>query len=1088
MNEISLLEEENFSASEEVLSDSNGGNMSKENEQEATGKEVKKKASKVVPQAAADSKSPTQKGGGQRDKKVSAKKASEKKVGPVAPEPAKAKKTVPAKKAAVEKKPEEVKSATSIKKSPVAKQATTAAKKITSTPAKKTQAARPAIKVDVPEIDAAPTSYQQVEQQANTTALNEIQETSVDITPKTSKLRKITFQIKFQTVIGQSLFVSGSHPLFGSNDPEKAFPLSYLNENYWFGTMEVSDEAPLTSDISYNYILKNADGSTTAEWGTDKVIQYGAFDNEELLLIDSWNPSSLVANTYYTEPFQEVLLKENFTEIEAIIPEKVTHVFRAKAPLLARGQALCIIGSIPELGHWSIEQPLLLSRKQGQMWHSISLDLSDADFPFNYKYGVYDTNTNTFLEYESGNNRVLYDGASDKLTVVSDGFAAISNNGFKGAGVAIPVFSLRSANSCGVGEFADLKLMVDWAKKVGLKLIQLLPVNDTTATHTFTDSYPYAAISAFALHPLYLHLPAIVNKENQHLLTDLQDRQTELNSKAEVDYVEVMRVKWNLIKQIFPSQKELTFRSPDFNAFFAENEHWLVPYAAFSFFREQNKTADFNQWESHQKFDAQQIKELAGSPLQADEQISVYYYIQYHLHLQLNDATNYAHQNGIIVKGDIPIGIYRNSCDAWQEPDLFYMDMQAGAPPDDFAVKGQNWGFPTYNWKRMREDGFSWWKKRFTQMSYYFDAFRIDHILGFFRIWSIPMNAVEGIMGHFVPAMPVHINELIGRGIPFNYDRFCTPFVNDTVLTRFFAGNLHNVTTQFLDALSDGHYKLKPEFDTQRKVEAHFASQEDTEQNLNIKQGLFNLISNVIFFEAEGSEQQQFHFRIAMADTLSYQLLDGHSKHHLYELYVNYFFRRQDNYWEKEAMLKLPELKRSTNMLICGEDLGMVPDCVPGVMKELAILSLEIQRMPKDPTREFFHPNDAPYLSVVTPSTHDMSTIRGWWEEDRAATQRFFNSQLGQWGTAPYFCEPWINRIILLQHLYSPAMWSIFQLQDLLGMSATLRRENPNEERINIPANPKHYWRYRMHIPLEQLVNEDEFISELKLHVVKSGR
>lgn len=350
------------------------------------------------------------------------------------------------------------------------------------------------------------------------------------------------------------------------------------------------------------------------------------------------------------------------------------------------------------------------------------------------------------------------------------------------------------------------------------------------------------------------------------------------------------------------------------------------------------------------------------------------------------------------------------------------------------------------------------------------------------------MNAVEGIMGHFVPAMPVHINELIGRGIPFNYDRFCTPFVNDTVLTRFFAGNLHNVTTQFLDALSDGHYKLKPEFDTQRKVEAHFASQEDTEQNLNIKQGLFNLISNVIFFEAEGSEQQQFHFRIAMADTLSYQLLDGHSKHHLYELYVNYFFRRQDNYWEKEAMLKLPELKRSTNMLICGEDLGMVPDCVPGVMKELAILSLEIQRMPKDPTREFFHPNDAPYLSVVTPSTHDMSTIRGWWEEDRAATQRFFNSQLGQWGTAPYFCEPWINRIILLQHLYSPAMWSIFQLQDLLGMSATLRRENPNEERINIPANPKHYWRYRMHIPLEQLVNEDEFISELKLHVVKSGR
>jgi 4-alpha-glucanotransferase len=225
-----------------------------------------------------------------------------------------------------------------------------------------------------------------------------------------------------------------------------------------------------------------------------------------------------------------------------------------------------------------------------------------------------------------------------------------------------------------------------------------------------------------------------------------------------------------------------------------------------------------------------------------------------------------------------------------------------------------------------------------------------------------------------------------------------------------------------------------------------------------------------------------------MPETLSYQLLDNHSKHYLYELYVDYFFRRQDQFWKKEAMLKLPELKRSTNMLICGEDLGMVPACVPGVMKELAILSLEIQRMPKDPKKEFFHPNDAPYLSVVTPSTHDMSTIRGWWEEDRAATQRFFNNELGQWGTAPYFCEAWINRIIILQHLYSPAMWSIFQLQDLLGMSESLRRENPNEERINIPADSRHYWRYRMHLPIEQLIQENEFNAELKAHVVRSGR
>jgi 4-alpha-glucanotransferase len=803
-------------------------------------------------------------------------------------------------------------------------------------------------------------------------------------------------------------------------------------------------------------------------------------------LVDTWNASWCVENTFYTEPFQEVLLKENFTKVETKPSQKVTHVFQVKTPLLAKGQTLCITGSVAELGEWDTENPILLSRVD-DVWYKVEIDLSNSTFPFTYKYGLFDINTNKFIRYEDGKNRVLYDSASpDKLTTVSDGFANLPYNAFKGAGVAIPVFSLRSERSFGVGEFTDLKLLVDWAKGVGLKLIQLLPVNDTTATHSYTDSYPYAAISAFALHPLYLHLSTIVNKENQSLLNSLVEKQAELNNKADVDYVEVMATKWDLIKQIFHSQKQLTFHSPDFKKFFTENAHWLIPYAAFSYLREKYKTSDFNHWPTNQTFDAEEIKSIASSPLEDQDEVSMYYYVQYHLHLQLKDAANYAHENGIILKGDIPIGVYRNSCDAWQEPHLFNMDMQAGAPPDDFAVKGQNWGFPTYNWGRMIEDGFTWWKKRFMQMSYYFDAFRIDHILGFFRIWSIPMHAIEGIMGHFVPAVPVNINEFIERGIPFNLERFTRPYINDTILSEIFGSDNANIISRFLDNSSITNYTLKPEFDTQRKVEAYFSSLEDTEQNRKIKSGIFDLISNVILFEAEGSEGQGFHFRVSMDTTLSFQHLDGNTQHRLKDLYVNYFYRRQDSYWMKEAMLKLPELKRSTNMLICGEDLGMVPASVPGVMKELAILSLEIQRMPKDVTREFFHPNDAPYLSVVTPSTHDMSTIRGWWEEDRAATQRFFINELGQWGTAPYFCEPWINRIILMQHLYSPAMWSIFQLQDLLGINGRLRRENPHEERINIPAIPNYYWRYRMHLTLEQLINETEFTSELNGYVIKA--
>lgn len=959
--------------------------------------------------------------------------------------------------------------------------------------ADKTESAEQPTVTDQPETATAPgieeESLTETEEQPVQTAAEPSASPDNSSSPVVSPLRKVTFQIKYHTKFGESLYVTGNHALLGKNNVEDAFPLSYLNDEYWLGTLVIPSAQALPEDISYNYVFKNVDGTTTVEWGEDKVIQPLTYKTEEVLLVDSWNSSAFIENTFYTEPFQQVLLKNNFTQVDSKTPEKVTHIFRVKAPLLSKGQTVCITGAVAELGEWDIENPLLLSRKAGEAWFTIPLDLTNSTFPFSYKYGVFDINTNQFIQYEDGKNRVLYDSSSpEKLTVVSDGFAVLPNTGFRGAGVAIPVFSLRSEKSFGVGEFPDLKLLVDWAKQAGLKLIQILPVNDTTATHAYTDSYPYAAISAFALHPLYLHLAAIVNKENQSLLNALQEKQAELNSKAEVDYVGVMAAKWDLIKQIFHSQKQLTFNSPDFKAFFAENAHWLVPYAAFSYFREKYKTSDFNQWPTNQGFEAEQIKAIASSPLTNQDEVSMYYYVQYHLHLQLKDAANYAHENGIIVKGDIPIGIYRDSCDAWQEPGLFNMDMQAGAPPDDFAVKGQNWGFPTYNWQRMRENDFTWWKNRFKQMSYYFDAFRIDHILGFFRIWSIPMDAVEGIMGHFVPAVPVHINEFAERGISFYAPRFTKPYITDWVLSEIFGNDKEEIIAQFLDASSLTNYRLKPEFDTQRKVENYFSNQEDTEQNRKIKTGLFDLISNVILFEAEGSEGQGFHFRIAMDTTPSFRHFDGHTQYLLKQLYVDYFFRRQDDFWRKEAMLKLPELKRSTNMLICGEDLGMAPASVPGVMKELAILSLEIQRMPKDLLREFFHPNDAPYLSVVTPSTHDMSTIRGWWEEDRAVTQRFFNNELGQWGTAPYFCEPWINRIILMQHLYSPAIWSIFQLQDLLGINGSLRRENPQEERINVPADPKHYWRYRMHLTLEQLIDESEFTNELRGYIVQSGR
>ncbi len=907
--------------------------------------------------------------------------------------------------------------------------------------------------------------------------------------PIVKRLSKIIFQLHFHTVYGQELFISGNHALLGNNDPEKALPMQYFNEEYWYTVIDLSDSPIPDTGVVYQYILKNADGTFSYDWGTDKTIYPLQHNHEELLCMDSWNYAGYFENTFYTEPFEKVLFKSDAVASKATLPKKTSHILKIKAPLLTKEQTLCVLGSCKALGNWNVQKSVLLYKAPDTDFYTVSLDLTKESFPIAYKYGVYDTSAKTFIRYEDGNNRVLHDaGSLFRLTIMNDGFAVLPNNTWKGAGIAIPVFSLRSEKSFGVGEFADMKLLVDWARQVGLKMIQILPVNDTTATHTWTDSYPYAAISAFALHPLYLNLSAILDAENKKGLQQLEKERQKLNALDTVDYVAVSKIKMDFAATVFKTSKDKIFASPEYALFFEQNKHWLVPYAAFCYLRDQYGTVDFGKWPAYKNYLANEINALTDPSSTAFTDISFYYFIQYHLHLQLKDATAYAHANGVIVKGDIAIGVYRHGVDAWQDPQLYHLDFQAGAPPDGFAVKGQNWGFPTYNWQRMKEDGFAWWKQRFEQMSYYFDAFRIDHILGFFRIWSIPMHAVEGIMGRFVPAIPVHINEFYGNGIWFDRARYTQPFINEKVLWEVFGYDNELVKSMFLLHTGNGNYQLKPAYRTQRLVEAHFETLDKDDYHTKIKQGLYDLISNVILFEEEGDDGTHFHFRFAMEDTASFRNFEADTQQQLKSLYIDYFFRRQDDFWMKEAMQKLPALKRVTNMLVCGEDLGLVPACVPEVMRQLGLLSLEIQRMPKDPKKEFFHPNDAPYLSVVTPSTHDMSTIRGWWEENKETTQHFYNRQLGQLGEAPHYCEAWINKAIVLQHLYSPAMWSVFQLQDLLGIDEKLRRANPADERINIPADPKHYWRYRMHITLEELLLTKSYNVELGGYINASGR
>ncbi len=899
------------------------------------------------------------------------------------------------------------------------------------------------------------------------------------------KTVKISFYLKYQTHFGQSIWVFGNHPSLGGGQPQKALPLSYLNDNFW--VLELN--FPFTDQkIEYHYLIREENGKELVEWGNDKILDLSLGITKDLILVDTWNFEGQVENVFYTEPFIKTLLKENKQGIVAKkIKKNNTHLFRVKAPVLQKGQTLAIIGEWPLLGNWDTQKSIPLSKIKNSPYFEIALQLDDVNFPLFYKYGIYDNNKKLFISYETGQNRILWAGAQkNKLIICNDGFASLTNHYWRGAGVAIPVFSLRSNESGGVGEFSDIKLLVNWSKKIGLSLIQLLPVNDTTANHTWSDSYPYAAISAFALHPLYLRIEELLLAKQKKLIEAFLLQKQKLNTLEQVDYEQVMHLKWKTLRVLFDHNGNNDLATEDFNDFFELNKHWLVPYSVFSYLRELHGTVNFNAWPTHSKYNEESIQKLIQPNAKSFNEIRFYYYIQYHLHKQLKSATHYANKNGIIVKGDIPIGVYRFGVDAWQHPNLFHMDRQAGAPPDDFTEKGQNWGFPTYHWQNMAATNYSWWKQRFEQMRIYFDAFRIDHILGFCRIWSIPIHAVEGIMGRFIPAHAIRQEEFINKGILFDAARFTQPYINDTILLQIFGSDNAYVKKNYCLKGEEGLYHFLPTFQTQIQVVNHFKLLPQDAWHSKIKNGLLQLLSNVILFEDDTAGS--YHFRFNIEGSYSFKYLDENTKNGLRELYNDYFFVRQNNIWEQEALAKLPYLKRATNMLVCGEDLGLVPACLPTVMKQLGILSLEVQRMPKASNSVFFNPKEAPYLSVVTPSSHDTSTIRAWWEEDPNKIKQFFHEQLEQNTDPPNSCEPWIIKKIMLQHLHSPAMWSIFQLQDYLGVDVTLRTTDSRMERINDPSNANHYWRYRMHLYLENLIQSQHFNEQWKIAIKEAGR
>jgi 4-alpha-glucanotransferase len=884
----------------------------------------------------------------------------------------------------------------------------------------------------------------------------------------------IHFYVGFKSEYNQSIAIR-IVPL-SKDTPLKPIelPLHYLNDSYWHVGLK-SSTLNIEDEFEYSYIYRDLVKGELKEFCKNTLVNIKKFPFKKLDIIDDWKEDGFYEDVFASKPFSTVFSQIK-NKVKVTDTKNPTHIFKVKAPALGLGKVVCITGGNKKLKDWDTEKPLFMEHKKN--YWQLKLNLSKEKFPIEYKLGIYDLHTGQ-MEFEEGNNKVL-PAIKEKETVsLLHQTIFTAKHRFKAAGVNIPLSSLRSEKSWGVGDFSDLKLLTDISKATGIRLIQLLPINDTTSTHTNKDSYPYSAVSAFALHPVYLDVQKLAYALSVSFSEEMLQAVKVLNEKESLHYEEVLAIKNQVIRKLYEKDKASFKDDLDWFSYFDFNRHWLVPYAAFCYLRDKNKTADYNRWGKFETYTEDAIQELVSPENEFYDEVAIHYFTQYHLHLQLKDAVEYAHKSGIIIKGDLPIGVGRYGADAWMYRSLFHMDMQAGAPPDAFATKGQNWSFPTYNWEKMAEDNYAWWRQRMEHMSNYFDAIRIDHVLGFFRIWSIPMHAIEGILGKFVPAWPLHLADFTNEGIQFNEDRFCNPYITEQLLHNWFGDHAGIVKDIFLNS-----YSFKQELNTQRKIAEYFTAHPE---NDFLQQGLFDLLSNIIAFR-DGEQKDKYHLRISMQSTDSYKNLSYNHQQALNRLFDEYFFKRQNVLWEEEGIKKLRALKNSTDMLICAEDLGMVPQMVEGVLADMQMLALEVQRMPKKMNELFSNPYHSPYLSVVTPSTHDMATIREWWEEDKKSIQQFYNQQLGHFGNAPFYAEPWVCRDVLQQHLNSPAMWAVFLLQDLLAMDESLRIENPKSERINNPANPDHYWNYRMHVTLENLMEQAGFIVTLKTMIQDSGR
>ena len=610
-------------------------------------------------------------------------------------------------------------------------------------------------------------------------------------------------------------------------------------------------------------------------------------------------------------------------------------------------------------------------------------------------------------------------------------------------GVLIPVFSLRSEQSCGCGEFLDLKLLADWCVASGLNIIQLLPVNDTG-----DDASPYNALSAFALHPLFIRpgvLPEIKNlsaTDKKSVNAGIAALGRVAESLERMDYKIVLDGKLAILHDIFRLNKAAIVADTGLAEWIKGNP-WVKEYAAFRTLKALHNSEGWQTWRAEYRYGNADVVARIWKDEVLGEKVLFHAWVQWRLEAQFREVAEYLGKLNIMLKGDIPIMMNEDSADVWAHGSVFQLEQRAGAPPDMFATMGQNWGFPIYNWDYLASHDYGWWRDRLRHADKFYHAYRIDHVLGFFRIWTIDKHHQEGLLGYFRPSIYISRNDLHGIGFDDGRIRWLSePHVPGNRLHELFGMRSIEIIGRCFNRIgNEDLYLFKPEI----RGEWNFNDLPLIDQE---RQHLLDMYRNRALLTVD---EGLFCTTWTSRNCDRYQHLSDGERWAFEEL-VAKRAGESEELWQKNGDKLLRFMLETVPMLTCAEDLGVVPDCVPQTLSNLGILGLKIPRWARDWKQNgqpYFRVEDYPFLSVCAPSVHDTSTLREWWEREQ--------EKWGFWSSMK-FSEPCPDQYstetafkVISRLLETGSALCMFQIQDLFALENRYRVDDAASERINIP-------------------------------------